>query len=701
MQYKWLKKDLDKDLVKELVNKYQLDPLLASILIRRGIAESDFVYYLENKEIFTHNPFLLTDLEKAAERILEAIYNGEQVTIFGDRDTDGITGESALALFFKKRKLDPMLLVPLGDDAYGLKTNIIEELSEKGVTLIICVDNGSSCHAEVEFAKNLGIDVIIVDHHDIKEPKIDAFAFVNPKQDDNYPNKALCASALVSKLLFALNYIESAIDEHVNVLLNIYVNDKNEIIADCCRLYRLNMGKLNSFNLTNVSDAERFIDFVRGALIFVWHATEQTAILESIFNADVALEDLSLNLKDILKDYTALSLNDLATVSALTKYKKANNLELIYHLYRLWIFSKKDLFSDYYEHLDLATIGLVGDMMDLSGENRILVKMGLKLLSRPIKDTTRYLLNHLGLLGEVITASSIGFKISPFINSSGRMGKPNLMLDFFTSIDSETSLRLLGELEELSKQRKDLSEKWWHKIQDNIFETKKRYNDKIIYVDQKDLPRGLTGLLAGKISRIYKNSLVLIITCKEDSKYVASMRCSKDGVIDKFISLNKASFIDYGGHGRAAGFTTTKDFFSNLGKVLDKFASSLDKIEEEKEKLYIDAELNVNHLNENLLAIVKKLEPYGESFKPIVFATKNVKIKQKMIIGKINDHIKLNLEIDEVSINALWWGSAFKYFDEIKEQECYDIVYHVNVAEKNTLGFYLEIIDLRLCSAKN
>lgn len=138
------------------------------------------------------DPYLLKDMEKAVKRIKQAKEKGEKVMIFGDYDVDGVTSTSLLMHLFKKLEMTVSYRLPHRvHDGYGLKQKFIDELHQLGVDLIVTVDCGSRDREIVTNAKNLGVDIIVTDHHHVPEDMpLDAVAFINPNRPDcDYPYK--------------------------------------------------------------------------------------------------------------------------------------------------------------------------------------------------------------------------------------------------------------------------------------------------------------------------------------------------------------------------------------------------------------------------------------------------------------------------------------------------------------------------------
>lgn len=187
-------------------------PLLKGLLFSRGIkTEEEAERFLNpDYERHTHSPFLLKGMDKAAERITEALKNGERIAVWSDYDADGIPGGVILHDFFKKLgyKNFENYIPHRHHEGFGLNFSGIDEVAERGATLLITVDCGIADEEKVKYAKGRGLDVVITDHHEPPQSGApSAFAVVNHKQDGcEYPEKILCGAALAFKLVQALTF---------------------------------------------------------------------------------------------------------------------------------------------------------------------------------------------------------------------------------------------------------------------------------------------------------------------------------------------------------------------------------------------------------------------------------------------------------------------------------------------------------------
>lgn len=208
MNKKWQINETNKEQIQEIKEKYQLNDLLATILSNRNIiTEEQIKLFLNPTRNDFYDPFLMTDMEKAVERIIKAIDNQEKVTIYGDYDVDGITSITVLKSFLRDVGLEVLTYIPNRlDEGYGLNKNAIDKIAENGTKLMITVDCGISGNDEIEYANSLGIETIVTDHHEPGNELPNALAVVdNKRKDSKYPFRELAGVGVVFKLTQALS----------------------------------------------------------------------------------------------------------------------------------------------------------------------------------------------------------------------------------------------------------------------------------------------------------------------------------------------------------------------------------------------------------------------------------------------------------------------------------------------------------------
>lgn len=179
----------------------------AQLLVNRGCMTPDGAKsYLGKEEEQIHDPFLMTDMDKAVSHIMTAVENGDKIVIFGDYDVDGVTSVSILYLYLEKRGADISYYIPCrSGEGYGLSKNAIKKFADEGYGLIVTVDTGITAVDEAAYAAELGVDMVITDHHECHSDIPAACAVVNPKRPDcTYPFKELAGVGVVFKLLCAM-----------------------------------------------------------------------------------------------------------------------------------------------------------------------------------------------------------------------------------------------------------------------------------------------------------------------------------------------------------------------------------------------------------------------------------------------------------------------------------------------------------------
>ncbi len=206
----WQIASADERLSELLVQKYNLPFLMAKIMVLRGIGPNETAAFLSPKiNVLMPDPFVLKDMEKAALRIAEAVQNKQHIAIIGDYDVDGATSTSVMKLFLRSVGVEPDVHIPDRDEGYGPSRQAVDDFKAKGAELLITLDCGTTAFDPLEYAVSLGMDVIVLDHHEaeVKLPQI--YALVNPKRLDDlndYPYlKYMAAVGVVFMTIVAVN----------------------------------------------------------------------------------------------------------------------------------------------------------------------------------------------------------------------------------------------------------------------------------------------------------------------------------------------------------------------------------------------------------------------------------------------------------------------------------------------------------------
>lgn len=234
---KWTQKDFDSESSSQIAEALSLSPITAALLSQRGCYDKKSALSFINKENATmHDPFLLTDMDKAVMRIVKAVHRHDKVMVYGDYDVDGITGTSVLVQFFRGLGLNVGYHIPERlTEGYGVNSDAVKGFVSEHVSLIVTVDTGITANEEVKLANELGMDVIVTDHHECREKLPDAVAVIDPKRPDNrYPFTDLAGVGVAFKLICAYNcYIttgRTGYDPEDRELIF-------EVIRDCYKQY--------------------------------------------------------------------------------------------------------------------------------------------------------------------------------------------------------------------------------------------------------------------------------------------------------------------------------------------------------------------------------------------------------------------------------------------------------------------------------
>ncbi len=208
LQKKWLLKEFDKNRVVEISKEFGISPLTSIILYNRGISDSaEIAEFLKCDLANLHDPYLLKDMDKAVIRIRQALENNEKITIYGDYDVDGITSIAILYKHLTAMGFEVDYYIPDRiQEGYGVNREALDTIKENGTKVVITVDTGITAVEETEYAKSIGMDIIITDHHECKETIPAAYAAIDPKRKDcTYPFKNLAGVGVAFKLIQALD----------------------------------------------------------------------------------------------------------------------------------------------------------------------------------------------------------------------------------------------------------------------------------------------------------------------------------------------------------------------------------------------------------------------------------------------------------------------------------------------------------------
>lgn len=359
--------------------------------------------------------------------------------------------------------------------------------------------------------------------------------------------------------------------------------------------------------------------------------------------------------------------------------------------------------NEWLRYLDFAAIATVGDIMPLTGENRIIVREGLKVLNggrRPDGSGEsgsaslglRTLIRELGLNGHGIDTYHIGFMIGPCINAGGRLENANIALELFMTEDEKEAETLAGHLISLNEERKSMTERGVKQALELIDAD---YGaDRVLVVYLPELHESLAGIVAGRIKeKCYKPSIV--ITKGKDG--LKGSGRSIEGY-DMFAALCSVSGLltRFGGHTMAAGLSLPEENLEMLRRALNENADlDADTL---TRKIWIDAAMPFSYISEDLVRELEALSPYGQGFERPVFARKQLAVSGLKVFGKQRNVLRMRLrDTDGSVLEAVQFGDADEICRQLSEAGQVDVIYYPRINEfAGRKSLQLEIRDFRI-----
>ncbi|MBN1646612.1 MAG: single-stranded-DNA-specific exonuclease RecJ [Spirochaetales bacterium] len=679
----WNKKEISAADVKQLAEKYKIDLISASIIVRRGLpAETELKYILENDLLHSHSPFLFVEMEDAVERILQGIEENEKIMVYGDRDVDGITSTVLLYEALSGAGADCSWRVPSGNESYGLSMQDIDDFSANGITLLITVDCGISNKDEIALAVEKGIDVIVTDHHLPPEELPEAIAIINPKiEESGYPFINLAGCAVVSKLVWALEFARTSLYNQTVCLLNC-IPGNDSIVIEAIKLHNLvEVDRVREILVQGMTslDHPRLQSFLVGQELLVFNAEQQTNMLRKVFgrNVDIGLTDIRSRVFQAFPALQDWSLFKMIEKSRYARYLdgKSAEIEMLRFLFISIIFAANpNLESSLRTMIDLVSLGTLADLMPLADENRLIVRRGLEALGTTGRIGLRELLFCQNLQGKKISAVDVSWQLAPVINATGRFGVPEKAVELLLCSDRQKAALLVQEVIDINRQRRNLGEQVWEKIQDRSRQSYDEYHSKLVVVDDREMPRGITGIIANRLVNYFK--VPAIVLSFFDNKVVGSMR-SVAGINAKdFLESMQDIFNDHGGHEMAAGFNLPEQRYDEFRQRLAGQVAEMKIPEEGEESLNIDAEIPHKFMNPDLIKIVDMFEPYGEGNEQLMFLLRQAVIDDISLMGKSEpQHVRMTVSAGEHKWPAVFWKASDKVGVLLDNGKTVDLVF--------------------------
>lgn len=340
-------------------------------------------------------------------------------------------------------------------------------------------------------------------------------------------------------------------------------------------------------------------------------------------------------------------------------------------LYEKFLIPKEEL-EDY---LEFAAIATVGDVMDLQGENRILVKEGLKRLPNTKNIGLMELIRANGLEDAKITAYHVGFVLGPCINASGRLDTAARSLALLNAKTKDEAARAAGDLTALNESRKSLTERGKEQAIE-LVETTALKNDRVLVIYLPDCHESLAGIIAGRIREKYHKPAI-VLTKGENCVKGSGRSIEAYSMFEELIKCADL-MIQFGGHPMAAGLSIKEENVELLRQQLNENCT-LTK-EELRPKVTIDVPMPVSYITKNLVNQISLLEPFGKGNTKPLFAQKGLRVLDRRILGKNQNVLKLKLmDASGTVMDGVYFGEAREFDTYLKQRDSISITYYPEI----------------------
>lgn len=644
-----------------LLSHFNISSLTADLLLLRGINTPYNAYTFLNPDLsLCYSPFYMNQMDEAVGIIKNAVTHKRKIGIFADSDIDGLTSLTLLTHLLDLLKVQYYYRYPVGDELYGMTIPIIDEFKKNNIDCIITLDSGVRDIDEIAYARNLGMDVIVCDHHEPSENLPDA-VIINPKlSTSQYPFKELAGVGVTYKFCLA---ILLSYTKYFDTYIIVIASSQNSILYNIIHRGRA----IVHGSVSSIHEIKQLIKQYTSAILFNYDVPDAIVLNHKVY----------YNIKDFV--------NELSPIHELVKgcIKDLFPTPVDYAtmlVFKIQYQQSKKILQFIQDMLPLVAVGTIADMMPMIDENRILVSNGIAYFDKT---------NHCGLkvireyISKTMNTDTIGWDISPLLNTPGRFGKTKLAADFLLEKKSSKAQKLLQEIVELNKERKNIVQSLVSKFSD----VNSIGDNTLRVICSDEIPDGLTGIIANRLADQLLQP-VLVMSDKPDAEIIKGSGRSRNN-FDFFTSVSRYDhlFEKLGGHNHAFGFSIKKE---NIPILLKELNQTLNCSSMECDIQKYDYELPIDYITFELLEELKLFEPYGIGHKPFVFLSRNCKISQYFIIN--GKHCKLIIN-GSITLEAMAWNSADKYKHMLKQYVPVDLLYTVKANEYNGLISPLLIIE--------
>jgi single-stranded-DNA-specific exonuclease len=427
-------------------------------------------------------------------------------------------------------------------------------------------------------------------------------------------------------------------------------------------------------------DRTRLPAFLEGQHIYTWNVEDREKDLALIFGAGVefGLFDIAPEAARMIPSTAGKSLLRLKEMSRLRRYDEdpPTELDVFYNIFRALFQKGEGIFEDSDTAcIQLAMIGTLADIMPLEDENRLIVRHGLTALNARAVDGIADLIFRLNLAGSPLDSTDISWKLTPLLNSAGRMGNAALALELLLETDAKRRGELAGQLIEVNTKRKKLTDKAVDTLLPTAEKSLQGYSGKLVLAASTEIPRGVTGLTANRLCSYFKTPAIVVSLM--DGIATGSIRSARGYNVQALFDQTCDLFIDCGGHEFAGGFSLEMANWETLLERLKKIALTIELTDEDDdETLDIDAELPLSFLEPGIFSVVDTFQPFGTGNSSLLFLARGLKILDINLMGKQESkHVKLTLDAGKNKWPAMYWNAAEKVNTEWTVNDTVDAVF--------------------------
>ena len=352
-------------------------------------------------------------------------------------------------------------------------------------------------------------------------------------------------------------------------------------------------------------------------------------------------------------------------------------MKLVFALYEKYGIPEREK-EDY---LEPAAIATVGDIMDLQGENRILVKEGLLRLPHTKNKGLKALIRAIGLENQKISSYDIGFRLGPCINASGRLDTAMRSLSLLQCEDEEKAAKLANDLKALNDSRKALTEQGTEAAY-KLIEGSNLKNDRVMVVFLPDCHERLAGIIAGRIREKYHKP-AFVLTRVEKSEKGSGRSTENYSMYEELVKCDSL-LLQYGGHPMAAGFSLEEANIEEFRRRLNENAAKRLTEDDFIPRVWIDVPMPFEYITESLIRELELLEPFGQGNEKPQFALKSLKIRSARVFGRNRNVVKLSLMNERgFSMDGVVFTEGDLFMEEMGNSQSMDIIYYPTINEYN------------------